>query len=137
MTRRAGFVLVAALSSVLVATAACSTGGRADSGSPKPSTAPPSPPSAASVDPNFDSGLNIFITSTGFKPHWLVAPYHGTITWHNDTGRPQVIVFDHQPVRSGVIRPGGTFSYTPSVPISIAYHTALGRPRHGVIQVQA
>jgi len=137
VTRRTTVVLVAVLFSVLAATTACSTGGRPDPGSPRPPTAPPSPPSAASVDPNFDSGLNIFITSTGFRPHWLVAPFHGTVTWHNDTGRSQVIVFDHQPVRSGVIRPGGTFSYTPSVPISIAYHSGLGRQRRGVIQVQA
>jgi len=117
-----------------LSTAACSgAGGTAAAGSPRPSSVPTSP--VASVDPNFDSGLNIYITPAGFHPHWLVAPLHGAITWHNDTHRSQVVVFDHQAVRSSVIPPGGTFTYTPSDPISIAYHSALGR--HGVIQVQS
>jgi len=127
-----------ALALALAATVACSTaGGAAVAGSPRPSVAPTSPSPVASVDPNFDSGQNIFITPAGFHPHWLVAPLHGAITWHNETNRSQVIVFDHQQVKSGVIPPGGTFTYTPAVPISIAYHSALGHERHGVIQVQA
>ncbi|HXY71942.1 MAG TPA: hypothetical protein VEM41_05315 [Actinomycetota bacterium] len=127
-----------ALAVAVLVTAACSTArGTAAGGSPGSSAITPSPSPTASVDPNFDFGLNIYITATGFKPHWLVAPYHGTITWHNDTSRSQRIVFDHQAVRSGVIPPGGTFTYTPDVPISMTYHSGLGRVRHGVIQVQS
>ena len=121
------------LALLVAAATACSSPTSAGAGSPKP-PAVSSPSPAASVDPHFDSGLNISITTAGFQPHWLVAPFRGTITWHNDTHRAQVIVFDHQAVRSGVIPPGGTFAYTPMVPISITYHSTLGR--HGVIQVQ-
>lgn len=129
--------LALVLGIAVAATAACSSaGGTAAGGSARPS-AVPSPSPVVSVDPNFDSGLNVFITPAGFHPHWLVAPFHGTITWHNDTARSQVIVFDHEKVRSGVIPPGGTFRFTPSVPISITYHSGLGRERHGVIQVQS
>ena len=138
MRARARLCVAVATAVVIPVMAACSAAqGAAAQGSPGSSAIPTSPSPTTPVDPHFDSGLNIYITSTGFKPHWLVAPFHGTITWHNDTQRPQTVVFDHQEVRSGVIPPGGTFQYTPSVPISMTYHSGLGRVRHGVIQVQS
>ena len=135
--RRPSSVLIAALAAgCVVVAAACTSAPGA--GGPSTPTSPTSSPSRAvtlgSVDPNFDFGQTIFITSAGFRPEWLVSSVHVPIAFRNMTGRAQRIVFDHQPVRSGPIPPGGEWDYTPSVPISMTYHAVRG-PIDGRIQV--
>ena len=52
----------------------------------------------------------------------------------NDTDTPQSIVFDHLPVRSGVIPPGGTYTYTPDTVASITYHSGRRPTLEGKVQ---
>jgi hypothetical protein len=122
----AGCVLLAA------ACTSAAVGTEAIHGSPSPS--PSRAVTVQSVDPHFDFGQTIFITSTGFRPAWLVSAVHVPITFRNMTDRPQRIVFDHQPVRSGRIPPGGSWEYTPPLPISMTYHAVRGAT-DGRIQV--
>ena len=57
--------------------------------------------------------------------------------WTNDTDTPQSIVFDHLPVRSGVIPPGGTYTFTPDTVASITYHSGKAPDAPGEEKVQA
>jgi hypothetical protein len=92
----------------------------------------------SSVDPNFDSGQDVFITGRGFRPAWLVASTGLPITWHNVSGSIQSVHFDNQGTDgadSGPIEPGGVFVYTPNAPLSIVYHSEFGRGAIGRVQV--
>ena len=97
------------------------------SGSAATSSAPPKPGTPAvqsgPVDPNFDFGQQVKITADGFQPLWLVSIIHQPIVWTNTTDAPQSVVFDHLPVRSGEIPPGGTYTWTPDSVASITYHS--------------
>ena len=59
---------------------------------------------------------------------------HQPVVWTNDTDTPQSIVFDHLPVRSGVIPPGGTYTYTPDTVASITYHSGRRPTLEGKLQ---
>ena len=90
---------------------------------------------AVSPDPAFDLGFTVHVTDRGFQPQWLVAPCCKAITWKNLTGHAVQVVFDHQPVDSGPIPPGGTFAFTPPNVESIAYHEGGNPDVAGVLQV--
>lgn len=81
-----------------------------------------------SIDPTNDAGQEAIIAKGGYLlPAWLVADVSLPITWTNLSGRSQQIVFDDAPVRSRVIPPGGTFTWTsPGYAVSLTYHTAGG-----------
>ena len=86
------------------------------------------------ADPSFDFGQRVTITADGFRPLWLVSIIHQPVVWTNDTDTPQTIVFDHLPVRSGVIPPGGTYTYTPDTVASITYHSGRRPTLEGKVQ---
>jgi hypothetical protein len=109
---------------LLLLTSACGGGGSAATSSPAPK---PGTPAASSgpVDPNFDFGQRVTITASGFQPLWLVSIVNEPVVWTNTTDTPQSVVFDHLPVRSGTIPPGGTYTWTPDSVASVTYHSGL------------
>jgi len=76
----------------------------------------------ATIDPNFDTGQTVLITARSLHPLWLVALLGKPIVFRNTTQTTTRVIFDHQPVRSGPIPPGGVFRYTPRLPASLTYH---------------
>ena len=109
---------------LLLLTSACGGGGTAATSSPAPKPGTPAA-SSGSVDPNFDFGQHVTITAAGFQPLWLVSIVNQPIVWTNTTDTPQSVVFDHLPVRSGTIPPGGTYTWTPDSVASVTYHSGL------------
>jgi hypothetical protein len=103
-------------------------------------TSSPSPNATAAgpctMDPNFDYGQVICITPRGAKPNWLVSLQGKRITWKNETAKPVSITFVAFQVHSGTIPPHGTWSYTPTLPLSLGYHVSSS-PRLARIQVLA
>ena len=122
--------------SIVLALAAAGCGGR--SAGPTLASTPTSsvPPASTSgkLDPNFDFGQTVTITRTGFQPAWLVSLIGQPVTWTNQSGASQTVVFDHLPVTSKVIPPGGTYVYTPQSMASITYHSGLHPGLRGRLQ---
>jgi hypothetical protein len=84
-----------------------------DSGRPIPAT-------------GIGDGQQIIISVGGFLPPRLYASPSVPVVWTNLTDQPQQVVFDHLAVRSPVIAPGGTFSWTSQDSESISYHSVSG-----------
>jgi len=108
-----------------------STGSGAN-GTSSGATSSPSPNAAAcTMDPNFDYGQTVCITSAGMKPTWLVSVQNMPVTWRNETSAPLSITFVAGHVHSDPIPAGGTWTYTPKYPLSLAYRVStvdgLGR----------
>lgn len=82
------------------------------------------------IAPQIDDGQQIIISAHGLLPARLFSNPKIPVTWTNLTDQPQQVIFDYLPVKSPVIPPGGTYSYTSLSSESIAYHTASGL--HGV-----
>jgi hypothetical protein len=78
------------------------------------------------ISPAIDDGQQIIISAAGFLPRRLFSTPDEPVTWTNLTDEPQRVIFDYFPVRSPVIAPGGTFSWTSMSTLSIAYKTASG-----------
>ena len=100
---------------------------------PSPS---PDATAACSQDPDFDYGQVACITATGVQPRVLVTIVGRQVTWRNETSAPQTISFVAFAAHSGPIPPGGTWSYTPKLPLSIAYRASTSK-RLQQIQVLA
>jgi len=91
---------------------------------------------ATSPDPNFDTGYTVQITSTGFRPAWLVAPCCQAVTWKNMTNAPVSVVFNAVAGGSGhAIPPNGIYVFVPANIESIAYHDGANPSVKGVVQV--
>jgi hypothetical protein len=117
--------------------ASCGGGGASaptTGGSAAVSTAPAST-AASTIDPNFDFGQTVLITTKGFRPRWLVSLVGKTITWRNDSRVTQSVVFDHESVRSGPIAPGGSYTYHPRTALSLTYHSGRNPHLRGSVQV--
>lgn len=82
------------------------------------------------ISATIDDGQQIIIAASGFLPARLFSTPNEAVTWTNLTDEPQQVIFDYLPVKSPVIPPGGTFSWTSASSQSIAYRTASGL--HGV-----
>lgn len=97
-------------------------------GAPDPTTSVPTERGTRHIDASNDAGQAVIIAEGGYLlPEWLIAEVTLPITWTNLSGVPQQVVFDDAPVRSPVIPPGGTFSWTsPGYAISLTYHTVHG-----------
>lgn len=116
------------------------TGADAQAEVPPSASQSPLPPrlaprEAASPDPNFDYGFVVQITPAGFHPAWLLSGCCLPVTWRNLTDHAVSVVFDHKPISSGLIPPGGTFVFTPQHIESIAYHSGTDPAMTGVVQV--
>ena len=105
-------------------------------GSASGSTVGSAPQSSAptTIDPNFDNGQTVLITANSVRPLWLVSLVGKPIVFRNTTNSVKRVVFDHEPVRSGPIPPGGVFRYTPTLPLSLTYHVG---PVQGKVQVSS
>lgn len=92
---------------------------------PDPSTTVPTERGARHIDAENDAGQAVIIAIDGhLAPQWLVANVNLPITWTNLSGKSEQIDFDDAPVRSPVIPPGGTFTWTsPGFGVSLTYHT--------------
>ncbi len=135
MSRRP--LLAATAVTACLVLASCGGGGTSApaSGGPAPASTAPASTVASTIDPNFDFGQTVLITTKGFRPRWLVSLVGKTITWHNDSSVVQSVVFDHQEVRSGPIAPGATYTYDPRTALSITYHSGRNPHLRGSVQV--
>ena len=91
--------------------------------------------SGVSVAKNNDvaDGQDVIISVDGFLPLKLYSTPSESIVWTNLTDQPQQVIFDHFPVTSPVIPPGGTFSWKSAASESISYHSASGM--HAVVVI--
>jgi hypothetical protein len=80
-----------------------------------------------------DDGQQILITVDGFLPKRLYSANSEDLVWTNLTNQPQRVIFDHFDVKSPLIPPGGTFSWSTPASESISYHSASGM--HGVVTI--
>ncbi len=133
---RRPLILAPLVVTLALAASGCGGGssGPASSAAPRPSS--PAAPAASSgrLDANFDFGQTVTITRSGFQPAWLVSLIGQPVTWTNDSGAAQSVVFDHLPVQSKVIPPGGTYVYVPQSMASITYHSGVHPGLRGKLQ---
>lgn len=93
---------------------------------PVPGTSVPREDPKQPIRPDVQSGNNALIEPTALWPALLYANVRESVVWTNESGRPQTIVFDHIPVRSSAIPPGGQFVWKAHFPGSYTYHTTSG-----------
>ena len=106
----------------LVAAAAALAAGCGGTASGSTVGSEPASSAPVTIDPNFDNGQTVLITAGSVRPLWLVSLVGKPIVFRNTTGSVKRVVFDHEPVRSGPIPPGGVWRYTPKLPLSLTYH---------------
>lgn len=91
---------------------------------------------ASHPDPNFDFGVVIQITLSGFQPAEMVAPCcQQRIVWQNLTNAPQSIEMDAFDVNSGPIAPGASYMYQPRTAVSLAYHSVANPNQTGLVDL--
>ena len=73
------------------------------------------------IQPVVSPGQNIVILKQGCFPQELQASVTAPIVWYNLSKEPQRVVFEHFPVDSGTIPPGGTFTWTPGGAVILNY----------------
>jgi len=78
-------------------------------------------------------GQEIIISVGGFLPQRLYSTPSDPIVWTNLTNQPEQVIFDHFPVTSPMIPPGGTFSWKSAASESVSYHSSLGD--HAVVVI--
>ena len=78
------------------------------------------------ISTDVGDGQQIIISVGGFLPKRLYATPSDLVVWTNLTNQPQQVVFDHFAVHSGVIPPGGKFSWSSPSSESISYHSVSG-----------
>jgi hypothetical protein len=105
-------------------------------GAPNPTTTVPTERGNRPINVENDAGQEVVIGEHGqLAPEMLVADVSLPITWTNLSGAPQQIVFNDAPLRSPVIAPGQTFTWTsPGYGISLAYHLVNGATGRMVLQ---
>ena len=133
-------LLIAGVALALTASGCGSSGSSSTAGSthhapPASGSTTTSSTATSTIDPNFDMGQTVQITTKGLRPKWLVSLLDQPVTWQNLTGHALRVVFDHQAVESGLVPPGGSFKYTPKTPISMTYHVTTQPLLHGALQV--
>ncbi len=73
------------------------------------------------IQPVVSPGQNIVLLKQGCFPQELQASVTAPIVWYNLSKEPQRVVFEHFPVDSGTIPPGGTFTWTPGGAVILNY----------------
>lgn len=91
---------------------------------------------AQSPSPEYDRGYTVLLDTT-VRPHWLASLCCHPITFKNVTAAPLTVIFDHQPISSGSIPPGGSWTWTPLNPESVTFHVGGDSARQGKIQIEA
>jgi len=136
---------VSRLRTLILLVAACAAGcssssatGSASNASDQPSSQPP--PGTVLGGGHFTIGTKVHITSTGFDPQVLYTPIGSTVTWTNRSDSPQSVHFDNwdptQPVDSGAIPPGGTWTFTFKSTGSVVYHSNQNPSFRGTVQIR-
>ena len=72
---------------------------------------------------------------TSNQPKPMVSIVGKPITWWNESGRPQTVVFDHAGHKSSVIPPGGSYDYAPPTAVSVTYHSGTVPTMKAKVQV--
>ena len=106
------------------------------SGTTSPAPTSSGPPVSGSLPTGM--GTTVMITSKGFQPHELLAPMGFPIVWKNVSDTTQSVNLDNfsQPVDSGPIKPGKSWSFNPDAQLSILYHSTYPGHFQGKLQVQ-
>ena len=91
---------------------------------------------SSEVDPNFESGEDIFITDDGFKPRQLIARVNAEIWVHNETSDTQSLDFVNGTYRASDIAPGKIKKFRASSLGSYAYTLAGEKQTRGSIHVE-
>ena len=73
------------------------------------------------IQPVVSAGQNIVILEQGCFPQELQASITAPVVWYNLSKESQRVVFEHFPVDSGTIPPGGTFTWTPGGAVILNY----------------
>ncbi len=94
--------------------------GRGTVGPSDPTTTLPSE-DGRPIQPVVSPGQNIVVLKQGCFPQELQASVTAPIVWYNLSKEPQRVVFEHFPVDSGTIPPGGTFTWTPGGAVIMNY----------------
>jgi plastocyanin len=156
VTRRLAAPIVAL--TLLLGAAACSSSGgsAADPGSSQSSggggaaatqpdtgnavpTSGITPRCVQKLQPHFLISNVVHITDKGFSPKLLVAGMGWTVTWHNDTSKPQSVYFDSwggEHPYSGTIAPGKTWKWKADRTGTVLYHSTYDPSACAQVQVQ-
>lgn len=111
---------------------------RADGGdaTPRPRPLLPRTESSADVDPDSQSGQQVFVTDEGFRPALLFSVIGEEISFVNETDGTVTVEFAVLDFTSGPIDPGSEATYTPRGAYSIVYHLAEDPRTTARIQVE-
>jgi hypothetical protein len=89
----------------------------------------------APISPLVGTGDQIVLTAKGFMPYQLFADLNAKIVFTNLTSKPVRITFEHSTVKSPLLEPGDTFSYSSSTLYSFVYRSSTGF--HGTVAIGA
>lgn len=82
------------------------------------------------------NGTNISINNAKYRPKNLTIKVGTTLTWTNNDSVPQSVISDAPGLfDSGLVQPGGTFSYTFSQAGTFPYHSTATTTTFGSITV--
>jgi plastocyanin len=89
------------------------------------------------VDPVAAATVTVAIEDGGYLPSAMTVPEGTRVVWINREPEAHTATSDSGLWDSGVIAPGGTYSFTFTRPGTFAYHCAIDSARHGSITVIA
>ncbi len=82
------------------------------------------------------SGNNVSINSAKYRPKNLTVKVGTTVTWTNNDSVPQSVTSDSPGVfDSGLLQPGGTWTYTFSQAGTFPYHSTATKTTFGSVTV--
>lgn len=132
--------VISVLISVALVSSACSVhlglsklvggGGTAATKTVKATHTPPANGTAAT------SGNNVSINNAKYRPKNLTVKVGTSVTWTNNDSVPQSVTSDSPGVfDSGLLQPGGTWSYTFSQAGTFPYHSTATKTTFGSVTV--
>lgn len=83
------------------------------------------------------SATTVSVTATGFNPQEVEIRPGDTVTWKNSDKANHQIVSDTGEFRSGVLRPGQSYSFVFQDQSSYSYHDGMDTDRMGFVHVLA
>lgn len=82
------------------------------------------------------SGNNVSINSAKYRPKNLTVKVGTTVTWTNNDSVPQSVTSDSPNIfDSGLLQPGGTWTYTFSQAGTFPYHSTATKTTFGSVTV--
>jgi plastocyanin len=92
-------------------------------------------PQTTSASPTADAA-QVRIANLAFDPATTTVATGNTVTWSNDDTVPHTVTADDGLFDSGILDPGGSFSWTFTDPGSIAYHCQLHPTMQATVVVE-